>query len=89
MVVLKNTPLTIESLWLSSRASERGIQRSEVRFLLGPIIFSLSHEKYLSLWVHQFQGFFEIILMTDGLLAKLVERCTSITEVMGSNSVWA
>ena len=45
--------LTVESLWLSGRASERGIRRSEVRFpALGLRIFSLSHargEKYLAL----------------------------------------
>ena len=29
------TSLIVESLWLSSRASERGIWRSEVRFLMG------------------------------------------------------
>ena len=27
--------IPIESLWLSGRASEHGIQRSEVRFLMG------------------------------------------------------
>ena len=31
--------LTIESLWLSGRASERGIRRSEVRFLKGNFLF--------------------------------------------------
>ena len=35
--------IPIESLWLSGRASEHGIQRSEVRFLMGTWIFSLSH----------------------------------------------
>ena len=30
-----NLSLTVESLWLSGRASERGIRRSEVRFLMG------------------------------------------------------
>ena len=34
------TQLTVESLWLSGRASERGIRRSEVRFpALGLRIF--------------------------------------------------
>ena len=33
----------VESQWLSGRASERGIRRSEVRFLWG--LFSLSHAR--------------------------------------------
>ena len=37
------TLLTIESLWLSGRASEHGIWRTEVRFLMGTQNFSLSH----------------------------------------------
>ena len=37
------TLLKVESLWLSGRASERGIRRSEVRFLMGLRIFSLSN----------------------------------------------
>ena len=31
--------LTVESLWLSGRASERGIRRSEVRFLMRTLYF--------------------------------------------------
>ena len=34
--------LTMESLWLSGRAAERGFQRSEVRFLMGNQNFSFS-----------------------------------------------
>ena len=34
---------TVESLWLSGRASERGIRRSEVRFLME--FFYLSHAR--------------------------------------------
>ena len=37
------TSLTMESLWLSGRASESGIRRSEVRFVIGTQNFSLSH----------------------------------------------
>ena len=33
--------LTIGSVWLSSRASERGIRRSEIRFLMGTQNFFL------------------------------------------------
>ena len=32
---------SVESLWLSGRASERGIRRSEVRFLMGTQNFFL------------------------------------------------
>ena len=39
------TQLTVESLWLSDRASERGIRRSEVRFLIRIKNFSLSHAR--------------------------------------------
>ena len=37
--------LTIGSVWLSSRASERGIRRSEVRFLMGTQKFFLPHAR--------------------------------------------
>ena len=48
------TSLTIESLWVSGRASERGIRQSEVQFLMGTQNFllvprSLQDEKHLSL----------------------------------------
>ena len=33
----------MESLWLSGRASEHGIQRSEVQFLIGTQNFFFSH----------------------------------------------
>ena len=39
------TSLTMESLWLSGRASESGIQRSEVRFVIGTQKFSLFHAR--------------------------------------------
>ena len=39
------TSLTMESLWLSGRASESGIRRSEVRFVIGTQKFSLSHAR--------------------------------------------
>ena len=40
------TIVTMESLWFSGRASERGIGRSEVRFLIGTQnFFSLSHAR--------------------------------------------
>ena len=35
----------VESLWLSGRASERGIRRSEVRFLMESQNFSLARDK--------------------------------------------
>ena len=39
------TSLTMESLWLSGRASESGIRRSEVRFVIGTQKFSLFHAR--------------------------------------------
>ena len=39
---LRELPI-VESLWLSGRASEHGIRRSEVRFLMELRIFSLYH----------------------------------------------
>ena len=30
--------ITVESLWLNGRVSERGIRRSEVRFLMSKIV---------------------------------------------------
>ena len=53
-VILTQTLLTVESLWLSGKASKCGIRRSEVRFLMGTQIFpfvprSLQDEKHLSL----------------------------------------
>ena len=46
----------MESLWLSGRASERGIRRSEVRFLMGTQNFSLSHarDKTKNIFLHFF-----------------------------------
>ena len=37
--------LTIGSVWLSSRASERGIRRSEIRFLMGTQNFFRPHAR--------------------------------------------
>ena len=49
----------MESLWLSGRASERGIRKSEVRFLMRTQNFSLSHAcektKNIFLKTHLFQ----------------------------------
>ena len=43
---LRNRPRSsVESLWLSGRASEHGIRRFEVPFLIGLRIFSLSHAR--------------------------------------------
>ena len=39
--------------------------------------------------IHQFEGLFESTIIPVGLLAQLVERCTDIAEVMGSNPVRA
>ena len=39
--------------------------------------------------IHQFEGLFEFTIIPVGLLAQLVERCTDIAEVMGSNPVRA
>ena len=42
---MSETSLTMESLWLSGRASESGIRRSEVRFLMRTQKFSLFHAR--------------------------------------------
>ena len=39
--------------------------------------------------IHHFEVLFESNIIPVGLLAKLVERCTDIAEVMGSNPVRA
>ena len=39
--------------------------------------------------IHQYEGLFESNIFPVGLLAQLVERCTGIAEVMGSNPVRA
>ena len=39
--------------------------------------------------IHHFEGLFESTIIPVGLLAQLVERCTDIAEVMGSNPVRA
>ena len=39
--------------------------------------------------IHHFEGLFESNLIPVGLLAQLVECCTDIAEVMGSNPVRA
>ena len=39
--------------------------------------------------IHQFEGLFESNICPVGSLAQLVERCTGIAEVMGSNLVRA
>ena len=53
---LRNRPRSPWSLWLSGRASERGIRRSEIRFLLGtqnfflcPTLVTRRWKKHLSL----------------------------------------
>ena len=63
----------IEPLWLSGKASERWIQRSEVRFLMGTqIFFSLSYARdkmeaqnlpsllFLSTWMNVWKIFFPV-----------------------------
>ena len=51
----------LSSLWLSGRASERGIRKSEVRFLMGTQNFffvprSRQNEKHLSLFLNRAQN---------------------------------
>ena len=53
--------LAVESLWLSDRASESGIQRSEVRFLMGTqnLFFVLcwwEDKRHISLFLYQAQN---------------------------------
>ena len=41
-----DSSLTVQSPWLSGRATERGIRRSEVRFLMGSLdFFFVPHTK--------------------------------------------
>ena len=59
VTVCANWKANPTSLWLSNRASERGIRRSEVRFLTGTrnLFFvprSWQDEKYISLILHKF-----------------------------------
>ena len=39
--------------------------------------------------IHHFEGLFACNIILVGMLAQLVERCTGIAEVMGSNPVRA
>ena len=65
----------VESLWLSGRASERGIRRSEVRFLMETqIFFSLSHArdmtKNIFLFLYQAQNLPSLLFLSKKILQE-------------------
>ena len=61
------TSLIVESLWLTDRTSERGIRRSEVRFLMRPQNFFLC-----PLLVTRLKTYFTISLPSSKLIISLI-----------------
>ena len=74
------------SLWLSGRASERGIQRSEVRFLMGTRYFFLCptlvtrRKKHLSLFFYRAKN------LTSLLFLFISKHITPLKQKKGHNS---
>ena len=74
------------SPWLSGRASERGIQRSEVRFLMGTQNFFLCptlvtrRKKHLSLFLYRAKN------LTSLLFLSISKHITPLKQKKGHNS---
>ena len=81
---LRNRPRSLESLWLSSRASECGILRSEVRFLMRTqnVFFvprSLQDKKHLSLFLYRAQNLPSLLFCYVLLLVNVTDQLKSGT----------
>ena len=71
---LRNRPRSPQSLWLSGRASERGIRRSEVRFLMETQNFILvprswqDEKTYLSLFLYRAQNLPSLLILSTNIM---------------------
>ena len=81
---LRNRPRSLESLWLSSRASECRIRRSQVRFLMGTQNFffvprSWQDNKHLSLFLYRAQNLPSLLFCYVLLLVNVTDQLKSGT----------
>ena len=81
---LRNRPRSLESLWLSGRASECGILRSEVWFLMGTQNFffvpsSWQDKKHLSLFLYRAQNLLSLLFCYVLLLVNVTDQLESGT----------
>ena len=76
---VKRISLTVESSWLSGKASERGIRRSEVRSLMGTQNFlfvprTWQDEKHFSLFLYRAQNLYHLSHSVYKLHESLVQK---------------
>ena len=84
----------MESLWLSGRASERGIRKSEVRFLMGTQNFffvprSWQYEKHLSLFLYRAQSLPSLLFLSTKLeLSRQNHNTNFVSSVVSALKIW-